>query len=130
MINSAILSSHPRALWRTLLVWGGSIFSAIGLCFALYLREARQLEQSLRDREIVRVGLFARLLAADLLRVAADLRAFTQGDALQEYLAEGRADQLSRLAKEWLPFSTPQNGYDQIRLLDESGIERVRIDLT
>src|SRR5471032_409843 len=125
MINSAIISSRPRALWRSLLVWGISIFLAIGLCFALYIREARQLEQSLRDREIVRVGLFARLLASDMLGVAADLRAFTHGDALQNFLAEGRADQLDRLAKEWLPFSTPQSGYDQIRYLDETGMERV-----
>src|SRR5476649_519903 len=129
MTTSAILSSHPRALWRTLLVWGGSIFIATGLCFALYTREARQLEQSLRDREIVRVGLFARLLEADLLGVAADLRVFAQSDTLQDFLDAGQTGQRDRLAKEWQPFSSRQNGYDQIRYLDETGMERIRVSL-
>ncbi len=121
--------NRPRLRWRPAALGLGSLLLSAGLCFALYLREARQLGQSLRERETIRVGLFARLLAADLLRVAADLRAFAQSDTLQDFVAEGRPAQLDRLAREWLPFSSPQSGYDQIRYLDETGRERVRINL-
>jgi PAS domain S-box-containing protein len=124
----ALRRRHLRG--PTLWLWFGSIALALVLCFALYEREARQFEQSLRDRETVRVGLFARLLSADLLGVVTSLQVFAQEDTLQDFLAEGRPEQLDRLARDWLPFSTPQTGFDQIRYIDETGMERVRVDLT
>lgn len=110
-------------------VWIASILFVIGLCLVLYLREARLLEHSIRDRETYRVGLFTRLLAEDVLDVTADLRAFSHSDALQDFLVEGQTESLDWLAKEWLRFSDPRVGYDQIRYIDETGQERVRVNL-
>ena len=128
-MNAAVHQAQPPARGRMMLIGLVSLLISIALCFALYFREARQLERSIRETEKIRVGLFTRLLAEDLLVVATDLRIFAQSDALQDFLAEGRPEQLDRFGKELLRFTFPQTGYDQIRYLDETGLERVRVNL-
>ena len=98
------------------------------ICLAQYLREAHQIEQSIRELEAGRVDLFAQLFGQDFRGVAVDVRMLTENEALRDFIASGRTEPLARLAGEMALLSRNHDEYDQIRFLDESGQERVRIN--
>jgi PAS domain S-box-containing protein len=93
-----------------------------------YLRDTHQIEQGIRVREAARVELFAQLYGQHFRNIAADLRVLTQNLSLQDFLASGRPDALSRLTREMALLSRQNENYDQVRFIDTSGQERVRIN--
>ncbi len=101
---------------------------AAGICTAFYLREAGQIEQTLRDRESLRAEFFARLIVWDLQPVAANLRVLADGEGLHDFLATGRPGDLERAAHRAEFFSHEQAAYDKIRYIDERGQEIIRVN--
>ncbi|HYL72890.1 MAG TPA: response regulator [Bryobacteraceae bacterium] len=98
------------------------------ICLAQYLREAQRIEQSIREGEVGRVELFAQLYGQEFRSVAADLRMLVDNEALQDFIASDGPGPLARLTREVALASRHNEEYDQIRFLDESGRERVRIN--
>ena len=101
---------------------------AVGICTAFYLREAGQIEQTLRDRESLRAEFFARLFVWDLQPVAANLRVLADGEGLHDFLATGRPGDLERAVHRAEFFSHEQAAYDKIRYIDERGREIIRVN--
>src|SRR5579863_5247477 len=112
---------------RTFLTWVVACIALGSICLVQYFREAHQIEQSIREREASRVELFAQLFGQDFRGVAADIRMLTENQTLRDFIGTGRAKPLARLTGEMALVSRHNEEYDQIRFLDESGQERVRI---
>lgn len=93
----------------------------------LYQREAasERLVHEQRGRRAVDVG--AEVVARDLEAVGAELRYLAEESVLHDFLA-GRPDARSRLEADYVSFSRHRGIYDQIRFIDRSGMERVRVN--
>lgn len=98
------------------------------LCAALYRQESAQIEERLRDRETVRTTLLRRLVQTNFRSIANDLRVLADGDGLGAFLESGRPADLDRVIRRATFFSRQHADYDQIRFLDERGLEIVRVN--
>ena len=114
--------------WQRRLTWFGASFLVLAICGTLYLREARQVEQVAREREVLRVAASARFLTNDLQGLSSDVRFLGENDSLRSFLETGQQAQLDLFAREALHLSRQHSAYDQIRYLDETGRERVRVN--
>lgn len=94
----------------------------------LYVHEADQIEQRLRDRETARVSLLASLFTSELRPTANDLRSLADGDGLRAFLSSGAAEDLARATRRALLLSGRQPNYDQIRYINERGMEVLRVN--
>ncbi|MEZ6184723.1 MAG: response regulator [Planctomycetota bacterium] len=100
---------------------------ALGLGLGLVAwQERASLEQDLVERQSDRVEQAARRLEVELLHVARDLRFLSQGGCTVDALA-GRGSRASA-ERELLALCQVSQGYAQLRLLDPSGRERVRVE--
>lgn len=78
------------------------------------------------------VGLDAALITIDQLRndLYGDLRLLSNSPNLLAVLDDASKQRLLALAAEWEVFAVIKRRYDQIRWLDSSGMERLRVNLT
>ncbi|HEY4299948.1 MAG TPA: PAS domain-containing protein [Candidatus Didemnitutus sp.] len=100
----------------------------LALCWLLYQDEAGRIEARLRDRETIRANLLAHFLVSELQPAANDLRILATGDGLTDYLSSGRPADLERARHRATFISRLRPAYAQVRLLDESGHEVLRVD--
>ncbi len=82
----------------------------------------------LKARESIHVGVVASEMGHYLARLAGDLRYLARSSSLQAALDHPGAANLQRLAGDFVSFSRAKTDYDHIRWLDETGMERVRVD--
>ena len=115
-----------RALF---LGWVAACLLAAGLCLGFYLREAGQVEHTVRERETGRALAFSRLFGDDFKAVISDLEMLSANEDLTDYLNEQRPESLARFARNALHLSQLAGIYDQVRFVDDRGQERVRINL-
>jgi signal transduction histidine kinase/DNA-binding response OmpR family regulator len=115
--------------WKRRLALISASFAALVICGILYLRDERQIEQSIRDREVLRVGSIGRFFTNDFQGIAADLRFLGDDESLRNYLETGSRAELAYFAREMLQLSRQHSEYDEIRYLDETGREMARITL-
>src|SRR5579859_3130337 len=113
------MSARARVFWPAIFAPLAVGLVAVGICTALYLREAGQIELSLRDRESIRTEFFARVFGLELRPVATDLRVLADSEGLRDFLATGRPDDLERAVHRMEFFSHEQPAYDKIRYIDE-----------
>lgn len=107
----------PMALVLTGLVYGTlRIDAEIGL-------------QALRAQEAGEVKLAGQILTHDFEEVAADLRLLSRTPALKHFLDTGSPEEKQRLTAQFLDMSQEKRHYDQIRYLDSSGMETIRVNL-
>ena len=116
----------PRLRRRLMLTWAFASLAAAIVCFVVYRREARQIEQATRDREGTRVTFFGRLFDQDFRDAASDVRVLSESDDLKDCLEEGQPDRYARLQRDMLLRLNQQGEYDLIKFIDETGTERVR----
>jgi signal transduction histidine kinase/DNA-binding response OmpR family regulator len=114
--------------WRMLLVWFGLSGTVLLVCYGLYRRDANQIEQSTREREVLRVALLSRFFAQGLRGIAEDVRVVSQSESLRSYLEDGQKAQLNLLAREMLHLGSQHPEYDSIRYIDAQGREQARVD--
>jgi PAS domain S-box-containing protein len=102
---------------------------AIGtVCYGLYQREADQIKKGVLDREARRTEIFAHFFEQDMRSVIKDLQQLVDGDGLRAYLESGKQEDLSRAVHRAWFFSHQNLDYDQIRYIDETGREVIRIN--
>lgn len=68
------------------------------------------------------------MIAQDFQLLVSDLMFLSEQNELQEMLGSGEAVWQDSLATEYLSFSTRKRLYDQIRFLDETGMEVIRVN--
>lgn len=82
-----------------------------------------------RELELAQVRLGVGAATWNIEPVAGDLLFLSRLRSLREVVHEPSAARLASLAADFSAFSGAKQVYDQIRWLDESGMERVRVDL-
>lgn len=105
--------------------------SAAGVIAALTLLEFQKfkLERSRQQgQESLRLSLTSRALQTDLLEPVSDMRTIAALQDLRDYVQQETAENRARLEREFVNFAQHIRIYDQIRYIDSSGIERVRVN--
>ncbi len=113
---------------RFLAYFAVSAASVVAVLLAFDYQRFELAHDKLREGESLRLELASETIARDLREVAADARALSQSQALQEYLQNGRADAALRLERAFINLAKHAAIYDQIRYLDSDGRERIRVN--
>ncbi len=101
-----------------------------GIIWGAYSRVIDQQREQWRDQ--AESGLDAALITIERVRndLHGDLLMLAESPTLKTTLDEATPDHLERLAAEWEIFAAIKRRYDQIRWLDNRGMERLRVNLT
>ncbi len=97
-------------------------------CWLLYRIEARQVIDEQRQRESTRISLLANLMTSRLQTVAIDLRLLADSDGMRAWLRSGSSTALAAATRRARFISLNHPAYDQIRFIDASGKEILRVD--
>ncbi len=100
----------------------------VAICSALYLREANQIAFTNLDNENRRMDRFSGLFRADIAAAVSDLRLLATGDGLHSWLNTGLPADFERAQRRAVFFSKDNPDYDQLRFIDETGMEVIRIN--
>lgn len=115
--------------WRFLgLYLANGLILAIGILVYGQGQIERQINQ-FRNQDAMAVGLGAGSLVGRVQAVSRDLSFLSATSRLRIAVDDPSAQHLADLAEDFKVFSGSKKIYDQIRWLDETGMERVRVDL-
>ena len=95
---------------------------------SLYYEEADRVRQHMAAAEDLRLSAGAGSLARDIGLVASDIRLLAALPSLAVALDGGEEAALERVAADFSALSGSRRVYDQLRWIDEAGMERVRVD--
>lgn len=90
--------------------------------------EERKTIQRIVTRDIFYAGQGAAVLSSGLKKIIGDLFYLAVQNSLMEQITRPDPEKLTRLAENFVNLSRIRRYYDQIRWIDESGMERVRVD--
>ena len=120
---------RSRISWSSLLLpLTISTILVVGVCSALYLREADQIASTALDNESRRMDRFSGLFRTDVESAVSDLRLLATGDGLQAYLLSGSKADLDRAVRRAVFFSKDNPDYDKLRFIDVNGDEVIRVN--
>lgn len=100
----------------------------IGLAAMIYAADSGRAAARTETQEMLDVGLGSGTLHRAVEIIAGDLLFLAQETSLKRALDGGTTENLQALAEEFMAFARARRTYGQIRWLDESGMERVRVD--
>ena len=118
---------------RTLLHHFAVVFLIAAAILSLVILAVVQLDERIRlertqVRETARIDIAKSRVSQDFSSVAHDLRIIEKLPALQRYLDGGTAAQRDEVSRFFLLLSSETARYDQIRYLDASGQEVIRVN--
>jgi len=121
-------SGNPSVFLRFLTIFLPVVVLLSVIATAAYRMEsARRIEKlEASERSIVEVEF--RTLANDFRMILSDLRLVSSLPHLKEFLDTGTRSSREFLAQDYLAFSAAKRIYDQVRFLDERGMEIVRVN--
>jgi hypothetical protein len=96
-------------------------------CFTFWLQDERQ-SASLRTAEFESIGRGAMAIESSVQDVAVDLVYLSQQASLIDFLDSGSASAREEVASDFLAFSRVKRLYDQVRYIDQTGREVVRVN--
>ncbi|MCB9957003.1 MAG: GGDEF domain-containing protein [Rhodospirillaceae bacterium] len=114
-----------RTFWSLFLLVAVLTGGAVAFYIDLTMREF--IRRTIAD-ERVTVTLEASVLSRSLNRVAANVCALSEQNELRSYLDGGTPGSLDAIAWEYLALARNSGDYGQIRYIDETGQEIVRVD--
>lgn len=100
-----------------------------GMSLPVYLQYKNSLEEELLAKEEISVASAVQMFQKEMYEQLHMLDLIIQTQALKEYLAEGTAEQRLHVEKLFEAIATSFHRFDQIRLLDNAGLEKIRVDL-
>lgn len=110
------------ALFLPLLVVVWSITAAI---YFMQIHSSRGYLQEITE---LQNRIFREQLEQEFAKVVEDIELLIHNGATQEYINHPNAQSLRALNQYWLNLAYSRDAYNQLRLLDSSGMEKVRID--
>ncbi len=120
-------SSGRRELGRFAALFVPVAVLILAVLFAFYSHEYGQARATLAGADESLAGMLAEMISADFEAVVSDPVILAEGEMLQNYLNNG-FDHTTSLEQEFLLFAQTIGMYDQIRYLDERGMEIVRVN--
>jgi diguanylate cyclase (GGDEF)-like protein/PAS domain S-box-containing protein len=115
-------------LRRLLLLFLPAAMLVIAAAWLVYQAESARIqgEWAIKGKQVVTIGATSAERTLDL--VGRDLLYLARSHALNAVLNQGSPRDAEQLSADWVAFSRAKRNYDQIRWLDESGMERIRVD--
>ncbi len=101
----------------------------VGVALSYGYRDLESKLAELRNQEYTRTQLGAVALASSVEPVTRDLKYLARLSALHTAVDQPTPQNLENLAQEFSTFAESMQLYDQVRWIDETGMERIRIDL-
>ncbi len=99
-----------------------------GITFIIYETELRNSRTIIESNERYLLPLLTQVIIGDFRSVISDMMILSEKNELQAMIRSREPAHRNALAKEFLSFSARKGCYDQIRFLDETGMEIVRIN--
>ncbi|MEH2353975.1 ATP-binding protein [Nostoc sp.] len=119
---------HSRVLIKNFLTVFLPLSALVGVIIAtIYYQQVQTEKILLKTNELRKVDLQTKVISGDFHSVVSDLMVISKQNELQRIL-EGVNRQQQALSQEFLLFSGYKKLYDQIRFLDQSGKEVVRVN--
>ncbi|MFV2068839.1 MAG: ATP-binding protein [Pirellulales bacterium] len=123
------LRASRRDVARRFVVLFVPLAIAIGSLIAAFYWTQESAERALlRTREKHHVDAQSELILSDFRAVVSDLMVLSESHALHRFLEKGGLEEQAALANEYRTFSGQKRMYDQIRFLDATGRETVRVN--
>jgi diguanylate cyclase len=95
---------------------------------SLYHEEKVRVRQSMEVAEQLRLNIGARSLGSDIGRIASDVRLMASLPSLGAVMENSNMPAVARFTEDLVALSASRHVYDQLRWIDETGLERVRVD--
>ncbi|MEH2209068.1 ATP-binding protein [Nostoc sp.] len=119
---------HSRVLIKNFLTVFLPLSALVGVVIGtIYYQQVQTEQVLLKTNELRKVDLETKVISGDFHSVVSDLMVISKQNELQRVL-EGVNGQQQALSQEFLLFSGYKKLYDQIRFLDRSGKEVVRVN--
>ncbi|WP_167496400.1 sensor domain-containing diguanylate cyclase [Desulfopila sp. IMCC35006] len=122
----AAIIRKSLGLFLIIFLFTGTVFS--GLTLAFYYSVTKTTLNNLKEKEQFEVDLQFQALNDTLSSIEGDILFLSQQNELHKYLLTGDTRWLDELASEYISIATQKHIYDQIRFLDSSGMEIVRVN--
>ena len=81
-----------------------------------------------RSAEVLHIGLGSAALTGEIAAITRDLHVLSGYSALREATEQATPTRLAHVGADFANFSEHQRRYDQVRWIDETGMERLRVD--
>ncbi len=120
--------SSRHAAKRFLIIFLPLVILLGGILAVFYYQQVKNERTIIETGEVQHVSHQMDIVINDLQSIVSDLMFLSEQNELQEMLDSGEAGVRKALTEEWLSFSTYKGLYDQIRFLNETGIEVVRVN--
>ncbi len=108
-----------------LLGWGAAL---TGILSIYYQMQVGGQERALVEKVEHSLLLQRKMARTHFSMIISDLKFLAKDEVLQDYLADPSADNLSKINNEYLLFAENKRNYEQIRYLNDTGMEVVRIN--
>jgi PAS domain S-box-containing protein len=115
---------------RTALIFLPLAALSVGVLYVLYQAQVQAAREVLEGIERNRIEFAQQLIGADLRFIVSDALYLSEQPALQRWLASDTAETRQHVKAQYLALANYRPGYDQVRFLDASGREQLRVDAT
>lgn len=113
---------------HVLMVFIPSATLVVGVSYFFYQRDIANIHNNLATQAQMAIHSAAAAAEHSLTEISRDVRYLAHSRALMSVITENNPKALSDLSKDWYAFSQSKQIYDQVRWIDESGMERVRVN--
>jgi len=113
-------------LFLVIFMLTGTIISGVMMAFYHSVTDT-ELDIS-KEKELLVVGMQHQVVSDIFSDIAGDLLFLSQQNELNEYLAIDDKALLEKIGEEYISFSKQKHHYDQIRFLDSTGMEIIRVN--
>jgi len=120
-------SGYQYGLWYFISLFVPVTGLIVTILFAFYSHEHGQMRAALASADEYHARYLPEVISSDFEAVVSDLIILAEGETLQNYL-NNRIDHTASLEQEFLLYTHTTGMYAQIRYLDETGMEIVRVN--
>ncbi|HEX5372892.1 MAG TPA: diguanylate cyclase [Aquabacterium sp.] len=113
---------------KALMYWLLAVALVMVVAWPIYRQYCRGLEQAVLAREHGHLEMTDRLVQAELQEIGNNTRVLAGLPRVRDYLLLGQADIRGIVEEQFVHFAQTYQRYDQVRLLDMTGQERVRVN--
>ena len=119
-----------RTIKRAALIFLPMAVAAIVVSYLLYASQANSIRSIAQATEVRIADIARQRVSLTVASLITDASYLSEQDVLREYLASNDPTSLRRLQAEYVAFAMHRQFFDQLRLIDISGREVVRVDRT
>jgi diguanylate cyclase (GGDEF)-like protein/PAS domain S-box-containing protein len=132
--EAATSATAKSRSWRSILKLAISVYLPLALAMAVMAYSLLKVDvdarlQKLQAQEAAEVSIAEQLLLSDFEYATSDLQFLAQIPSLKHYVNDASPVEKQRVTEHFINMVQTKQRYDQIRYLDHSGMEKIRVNL-